>query len=79
MRKPVVTKLGDEFGDYLLTISCRRCRHTLISEPGTLAQRVGWEITLGELATRLRCTECGSKECELTAQARARPRGWGRR
>jgi hypothetical protein len=79
MRKPVVTQLGDEFGDYLLTIACRQCHHTVISEPGTLALKVGWEITLDALAQRLTCSACGTKACELTPQARPRPRGWGRR
>jgi ribosomal protein S27E len=75
MRAPKVTRLGDEFGDYVLTIRCRQCRHTRIAEPKALACLAGWEITLTELATRLRCTECGAKDCELTAHKRPRPRG----
>jgi hypothetical protein len=75
MHKPVVTKLGDEFGDYMLTIACRKCGHTRATEPKVLARLVGWEITLAELATRLRCTDCGAKDCELTAHKRPRPRG----
>ena len=75
MRRPKVTKLGDEFADYLLTIACRKCRHIRVTEPHTLAQIVGWEITLVELAKRLRCSSCGAKECELAANPRPRPRG----
>ena len=75
MRKALVTKLGDEFGDYLLTIACRKCPHIRVTEPRTLAQFVGWEITLTALATRLQCSSCGAKDCELTANSRPRPRG----
>jgi hypothetical protein len=75
MREPVVTKLGDEFGDYVLSISCRKCHHTRVTEPKALARLVGWEIALTELAERLRCTECGAKDCELTGHKRPRPRG----
>jgi len=75
-RPPKVTKLGDEFADYVLTIACRRCRHVRITEPKALAKVVGWEITLDALALRLRCTQCGTLgDCELTPHARPRPRG----
>ena len=53
MRESVVTKLGDEFGDYVLSISCRKCHHTRVTEPKALARLVGWEIALTELAERL--------------------------
>jgi len=32
-RQPVVKQLGDEFGDYLLTIECRQCKHNRVAEP----------------------------------------------
>lgn len=74
MRKLVVTRLGDEFGDYLLTIACRKCRHVRVADPHSLAHILGWEITLDELAKRLRCSGCGGKDCELTPNTRPRPR-----
>jgi hypothetical protein len=75
MRTPKVTRLGDEFGDYVLTISCRQCRHVRAAEPKTLAKLVGWEITLAALSERLRCSRCHVKDVELTPNPRARPRG----
>ena len=74
MRTPRPTKLGDEFGDYLLTIACRQCRHIRVAEPHTLAEIVGWEIALTDLAKRLRCSSCGGKDCELRPNPRPRPR-----
>lgn len=75
MRIPKPTRLGDEFGDYILTIACRKCRHVRAAEPRTLARIVGWEIALTDLAKRLRCSSCGVKDCELTPNPRPRPRG----
>jgi hypothetical protein len=77
MRAPKPTKLGDEFGDYLLTIACRQCRHIRVDEPRTLAKLVGWEIALADLAKRLRCSSCGGKECQLDAECTAETSGKG--
>jgi hypothetical protein len=74
-RQPVVKQLGDEFGDYLLTIECRQCKHKRVAEPRSLAKLVGWEITLDALAKRLRCSSCHEKDCELTPNSKPRPRG----
>jgi hypothetical protein len=74
-RQLLVKQLGDEFGDYLLTIECRQCKHKRVTEPRSLAKLVGWEITLDALAKRLRCSSCRKKDCELTPNARPRPRG----
>jgi hypothetical protein len=35
------------------------------------ASPVGWSMTLGELALRMRCPECGKKAAEAVAVARA--------
>ena len=75
MRKLAIKKLSDEFGDYLLTIGCRKCRHVRITEPRMLAKIVGWDTPLSTLEKRLRCSSCGGKDCELTANPRPRPRG----
>jgi len=74
MRKPIVKKLGDEFGDYCLMISCTKCRHSRSTDPSALARIAGWSITLDALAKRLRCSACGAKECTLTTTPRMRPR-----
>jgi hypothetical protein len=74
-KPPEPIRLGDELGDYVLTIACRQCRHARAAEPRTLANIVGWEVALADLAKRLRCTKCGAKDCELTANRRPRPRG----
>jgi hypothetical protein len=39
MRKLAVNRLGDEFGDYLLTIACRQCRHIRVVEPRARVHR----------------------------------------
>ena len=75
MRKPVVKKLGDGFGDYVLTIACRPCGHTRATEPAALAKIVGWDVPLEALARRLRCSRCGAKDCKLEALPKPRPRG----
>jgi len=79
MRKLAVTRLGYEFGDYLLTIAGRKCGHVRVTEPPVLphalAQILGWEIMLADLATRLRCSSCNGKDCELIPNPRTRPRG----
>ncbi len=58
----------------MLVIACRKCRHTRVTPPAALAKIVGWEISLIALATRLRCSNCGAKDCTLEANARPRPR-----
>jgi hypothetical protein len=75
MRKPVVTKLSDEFGDYRLTIVCRGCGHSRTTEPHALARIFGWETRLTAIAPRLRCSKCSAKDCDITVADRKRPRG----
>jgi hypothetical protein len=79
MRKPLVRRLSDQFGDYLLVLKCAKCQHVRSTEPVALAKIVGWDATLESLATRLRCAACGAKEVEFEVQRRPRPRGrdWG--
>lgn len=72
---PNVTKLSDEFGDYLLSMVCRRCKHTRTTEPHALARVFGWNTELAAIAKRLRCSRCHARDCELIATVRPRPRG----
>lgn len=75
MRKPLVRKLSDEFGDYLLVLKCIKCQHERTTEPVALAKIVGWDATLESLGKRLRCAACNAKEVEFAVQRRPRPRG----
>jgi bacterioferritin-associated ferredoxin len=62
------------FGQFLVRVSCNcgACREI---EPETPARLVGWELTLRELALRMRCSKCGRKAAEVVAVAKPRPRG----
>jgi len=69
-----VTRLGDQFGDYLLSARCRKCRHTRTIDPHTLAQLVGWNATLASIALRLRCSKCSARNCEISTMKRPKSR-----
>ena len=76
MRRPLnIVKLNDRFGDYVLVLTCRKCKHSRRTGPHPLAKLAGWDVTLEKLAERLRCSNCGAKECELTPESIPRPRG----
>ena len=69
MRRPLqILKLNDEFGHYLLLIKCRACSRQRVAEPSSLAPIVGWECALEHLSRRLRCSNCGVRDCELSVQ-----------
>jgi hypothetical protein len=73
-----VKKLSDRFADYDLSIRCRKCGHTRVTEPHALAKILGWEATLEAVAARLRCSKCSARgQCELKAEAQRKPRGVG--
>jgi len=71
---PHIKKLDDCFGQFLVRVicDCGACREI---EPEALARLVGWNMTLKELALRMRCSRCGKKAAEVIAVARPRPRG----
>jgi len=75
---PHITKLDDAFGDFLVRVTCP-CGVSRDIEPDALARIAGRSATLAQLATRMRCHECGRKVAEVVAVARPRPRGRGRR
>jgi hypothetical protein len=76
MRRPLdISKLSDRFGDYVLVITCRRCKHARRTHPHALAKILGWETTLSDVAARLRCSGCNAKDCELVTESIPRPRG----
>jgi hypothetical protein len=65
--------LDDCFGQFLVRVicDCGACREI---GPEALA-RLGWKMTLKELALRMRCSRCGKKAAEVVAGARPSPRG----
>ena len=71
---PQIKKLDDCLGQFLVRVvcDCGACREI---EPEALARLVGWNMTLKELASRMRCSRCGKKAAEVIAVARPRPRG----
>jgi hypothetical protein len=74
-RPPSVQKLSDRFGDYVLVITCRKRKHGRRTQPHAIAKLVGWDAALVKAAARLRCSNCGAKDCELTTDSIPRPRG----
>jgi hypothetical protein len=68
-RPPVkVVKLGDHFGQYLLTISCI-CGHTRTARPETLAKlAAGWDTLLADVVKRMRCSKCRARQCSVSVR-----------
>ena len=75
LRPPLIQKLSDRFGDYVLVITCRNCKHGRRTEPHALAKLLGWDASLKEVSARLRCSNCGAKDSQVTAEMIPRPRG----
>ena len=73
---PHITKLDDALGDFMVRVTCP-CGASRHIEPEALARLVGRKLTLAELATGMRCSQCGKKVAEVVAVARPRPRGRG--
>ena len=74
MRPLHVEKLSDEFGQYLIVLSCA-CGHVRQAYPQTLAAISGWEAKLEDVVRRMRCTKCGEKRCSAKAVPLTTPRG----
>jgi len=72
---PNVVKLSDRFGDYVLIVTCRKCKHGRRTDPHAFARILGWDTPLTVVAARLRCSNCNAKDCELTTESVPRPRG----
>jgi len=72
---PHIQQLRDEGGQgWLLDIQCP-CGHAGWIPPQRFADRVGWDVTLERLQSRLRCTTCGRKGLTVRAISAPRPRG----
>jgi hypothetical protein len=72
---PHIRKLDDGLGFFLVRITCRRCKASREVTPESLARIAGWSATLEQLAMRMRCSRCGSKDAEVVAVRVPRPRG----
>jgi hypothetical protein len=72
---PHIRKLEDGLGFFLVRITCRRCKASREVKPEALARIAGWSATLEQLAKRMRCSRCGSKDAEVEAVRVPRPRG----
>ena len=69
-----IKRLDDCFGQFLVHVICD-CDAYREIDPEALARRlVGWEMTLRELALRMRCSKCDKKAAEVVTVARPRPR-----
>jgi hypothetical protein len=49
----------------VIQIVCRRCRHEAIKFPMELSPRVGWHCKLAQIAPKLRCSKCNSREVNV--------------
>ena len=74
-----IERLRDHFGDYVLVITCRHCRHTREITPAFLARRCasGWDEPLARIIPRLRCG-CGRKSVDVQVGFNRKPRGWSK-
>jgi hypothetical protein len=70
-----VTRLSDEFGQYVLILRCTDCGHERETYPNLLAHILGWDATLEAVEKRLRCSKCGKKCCHIRAMPSQKPRG----
>jgi hypothetical protein len=61
-KTPQVDKLSDHFGQYLIQLSCK-CGHTRQARPNVLARFAGWDAKLSDVVRRMRCSQCGKREC----------------
>ena len=49
----------------VLQIVCRRCRHEAIKFPMELIPRAGRHCKVSEIAAKLRCSKCNSREVNV--------------
>jgi hypothetical protein len=70
-------RLRDHFGDYVLVVTCRSCRHSRELTPAYLVRRSrnGWDEPLANIVARLRC-RCGGKRLDVQVGFNRKPRGW---
>jgi hypothetical protein len=74
MRDLKIIKLSDEFGQYVLLLTCTACNHTRRAYPASLAAFAGWEAKLDDVVKRMRCTKCRERKCVARAMREVAPR-----
>jgi hypothetical protein len=72
-----IQRLRDHFGDYVIVVTCRTCRHSREMSPAFLARhcRGGWDEPIENVVARFRC-RCGKKLVEVQLGFNRKPRGW---
>lgn len=71
-----IDKLSDHSGSYVICVTCLNCKHEREMVPRTLANILGWDATLKQACTRLRCSRCQSREYRVEVAFNRKPRGW---
>ena len=71
-----IDKLSDHSGCYVICVACIRCRHEREMDPRTLANILGWNTTLKQASTRLRCSKCQARQVKVEIAFDRKPRGW---
>jgi imidazole glycerol phosphate synthase subunit HisF len=72
-----IERLRDHFGDYVIVVSCDRCRHASEISPASLVPRCrdGWDEPIARVVSRFRC-QCGARQVEVQIGFNKKPRGW---
>ena len=71
-----IDKLSDHSGTYVICVKCRQCRHEREMVPSSLANILGWNVTLKQACTRLRCSQCQARSFDVQIAFNRKPRGW---
>jgi hypothetical protein len=71
-----IDKLSDHTGSYVICVQCRKCHHEREMDPRSLANILGWNVTLSQACTRLRCSKCQARDFKVEIAFNRKPRGW---
>jgi hypothetical protein len=71
-----IDKLSDHSGAYVICVVCLACQHQREMDPRSLANILGWNVTLKQACTRLRCSKCRARQFRVEVAFNRRPRGW---
>ena len=58
-----------------VSAQCEACRHVALLDTWALGVRLGWDVPLADVESRLRCGRCGAKRCRLAVSLRRSSRG----
>jgi hypothetical protein len=71
-----IDKLSDHAGSYVICATCGKCGHGREMDPRSLANILGWNVTLKQACARLRCSKCDSRAVKVEVAFDRKPRGW---